>query len=186
MWQLSNMLLPKFVDFLWTSGWLAAAQRSYACKVSLMPWQLLRRHPAYICVPLSEWDVWVCASSVPQGRLSWHNLLIWVQPWRLCIDHLEGDSAVFFSPLSRQCVGSGRSCRASAWRFRETKCYCVVGLCWHCFLPISDFNRSWSRLWRLVRAASFLFSRCAKNLWNYRGFVFLTYHLFTGNLSPDA
>lgn len=43
-------------------------------------WQPFRRHPANICILLLEWDFWVGASSLPQGRRSWHNLLICCSP----------------------------------------------------------------------------------------------------------
>lgn len=69
--------------------------------------------------------------------------------------------------------------------FCETKCCRVVGLHWRCFLPIFDFNRFWSRLWR-VTGPHVSFSSTAKKLWNYVHSCFPTYHLFIGNLSPVA
>lgn len=136
--------------------WLLFSDLMYA-RCLLWSWlpagRPFRRHPVYICVLLSEWDVWGDASSVP---LSWQPAYLLQPVWvQLCIDHLKCDStAFFFSPL---CTGTGRSCRASARCFFETKCNCVVGLWWHCFLPISEFNCSWSRLWRLFPATNFLF-----------------------------
>lgn len=117
-----------------------------------LPWLLFRRHPAYICVLLSEWDVWLGASSVSQGPLSWRNLLICCSPsaaWQLCKSLFKSDLAVLFCFFffCHCIIGTSQSCRASAWHFCETKSYCVVGLRWHCFLPISYFNCVLSRLY---------------------------------------
>lgn len=133
----------------------------------LLPWLLFRTHCAciYLC-PVIRMRRLGGSQSCPNRVVSWHNLLIfrtWVEPWQLHTGHAEGDSFFFFS--SCHCIGTDQSCRASAWRFCKTKCYCAVGLHWHCFLLVIDFNCSWSRLWWLVCATSFLFSE-GKKLWN--------------------
>lgn len=109
----------------------------------------------------SETSGWVPAAS---HRLACPDITrlsaaAWVRPWQLCIDHLMCGSAAFLFSCSHHCTGSGHSCRQSACHFWATKC-CCDGLGWQCFLPISEFNRSRSRLWRLVRTASFFFGSC--------------------------
>lgn len=147
-----------------------------------LPWQPFRRRPAYICALLSEWDVWSGASSVPLGRLSWHNPLICCSPsaavtalyrpsrgWLCCffilllLHRLHRISSTF---LCNQLLLCGCSRR-------------------HCFLPISDFNRFRSCLWRLFHATSFLLLK-RQDIMKLQRFCFPTYHLFTGNLSPAA
>lgn len=118
---------------------------------------------------------WV-PSPTESSVLTWPAYLL--HPERGC-DSSPGWLCCFlFFP--HRCIGSGQSCRASALCFCETRCCCVVGLHWHCFLPISDFNCSWSRLWRLI-VPQVSFFKQRQEIAKLLTFCFPTYHLFTRN-----
>lgn len=137
-------------------------------KVSLRPWQLFRRHPTYICVPLSEWDVWVGASSVAHRVVCPDTTCLsaaaWAQPWQLCVGHLERVTLLFFfvffalflfslSLVSASAVAVERQLDVFA-KPNATVWLVCAGIA---SFPFLNSTAPWSRLWRLVRAASFLF-----------------------------
>ena len=169
-------------------------------------WDWINRDARYCQVWTGpESGVWPGASLVPQGFLSSDKPAYLLQPelswdnsaqtlWRVTLQlgpvsmqRWERKDKAAESPFRGP--GSNR-CYVVFWHRTELQSigstflwnhFCVVALCWHCFLPISDFGRRSSRLWRLVRATSFLFSLCQEIVK-----VFPTYLLFTGNWCPVA
>lgn len=137
-----------------------------------LSWSLLqagqpfRRHPAYICVLLSEWDVWVDASSVPLGRLSWQPAYLLQPVWvQLCIDHLKCDSTAFFffSPL---CSGIGSQLDVSL-KPNATVWLVSDGIASFPFLNSTALNHAYDD----SSLPQISFSSNAKKLQNYRCFV---------------
>lgn len=138
--------------------------------------QQFRRHPAYICVLLSEWDVWADASSVPLGRLSWqpaYLLQALCRPSRVCVTPL-----LFFLIISslhwHQDVSS---------RFLWNRALALCGGSLMALLP----SHFWGQLLLIAPMTTypchtFPFHAMPRNDRTLDVSI-PTYHLFTGNLS---